>query len=99
MEVFGETRSLTQEEVALRFKMLRYKVYETEIGRIFGEFKKAGFEPILIKGWAAAQSYPQPFQREFTDIDLMFDPESFDEVLKFSEKIGGNFPVDLHRGA
>jgi len=33
-------------------------------------FENAGFKPILIKGWAAAQLYPQSSDRQFNDINL-----------------------------
>src|SRR5438105_730719 len=97
MEVF-DTKSLTQEEVSERLKILRYKVYESEIETIWRQFEKAGFEPILIKGWAASKLYAEPFRRPFTDIDLMIEPSRFDDAVKFSKSLRSNFPVDLHRG-
>jgi hypothetical protein len=98
MEVI-DPKTLTEKEVLERLQIIRYKVYENEIGTICTQFEKAGYAPILIKGWAAAQLYPEPFQRQFTDIDLMIEPGLYEDALKFAETIKKNFPVDLHRGA
>jgi hypothetical protein len=51
----------------------------------------------LFKGWAAAQSYPEPFERICGDIDLAVAPEHYartKQLLK-NKKV---FNVDLHCG-
>lgn len=101
MEVTAK-HSLPPDEAIRRYKILQYKVSELQIGKVWTEFEGAGFKPILIKGWAAAQLYPEPFERCFVDIDLMVPPACFEEAtefLKFSKKLEGNLGVDLHRGA
>lgn len=90
--------NLSQEEMLERMRMLRYKVHETELEGVWKELEDAGFEPILIKGWAAAQFYPQPYRREFSDIDIAVAPERFTEATMFLKNHAGGYPVDLHKG-
>lgn len=100
MESATETKTdLNEDEIVERFQILRHKVNELEIGKICRRFEEAGFQPILIKGWAAARLYPKPFEREFTDIDLIIAPERFEEAEKFSKEIQIRLPLDLHKGA
>jgi hypothetical protein len=98
MEGF-EVQSLTEEQREERFKILQYKVFELQIEKVWTEFEKAGFKPILIKGWAAAQLYPQPWSRHFVDIDLIVPPDLFAEAEKFLPSIKSNISIDLHKGA
>lgn len=91
--------NLSPEEAVERYKILQYKVSELEVEKIWRRFEEAGFKPILIKGWAAAQLYPEPFRRQFVDIDFLIPPDRFQEALKFSENYAGHLAVDLHRGA
>jgi Uncharacterised nucleotidyltransferase len=78
---------------------LYYKVWEHRLIEAWQHFENAGFKPILIKGWAAAQFYPEPSERQFVDIDLMFEPLEFPAAEEFIAKGGLNILVDLHRGA
>jgi hypothetical protein len=94
-----ETNNFSSQENAERMNILRYKVLETQIGKIWKQSTEAGFEPILIKGWAAAQFYPRPYERQFSDVDLIIAPEHFEEAAKFFNSLPSNIPVDLHRGA
>ena len=87
-----------QESVLLKFKLLTYKVQEYRLEKAWRRFEDAGFEPILIKGWAAAQVYPQPFERRFDDIDLIIEPRRYREAVEFlgeEDQTG----VDLHECA
>lgn len=93
------TENFSRTAIEDGFNIVHYKVKEQHLEKIWIRFEKAGFEPILIKGWAAAQVYPEPFQRQFTDIDLLIAPSRFDEALKFLETAKQEFPVDLHKGA
>ena len=92
--------NLSAEQMLERMQMLRYKVHERRIGEVWKDFTASGFEPILIKGWAAAQFYPQPYRREFGDIDLLIAPERYAAARIFLQNSGkSRQPVDLHRGA
>ncbi len=79
-------------------RLLHFKVLEHRLGEVWTRFKEVGFEPVLIKGWAAAQLYPKPFERQFTDVDLAFAPEDFGRAEAFLAVNSMPLPVDLHRG-
>ena len=90
---------MNDQENLLRLKHLNYKVHEHRIEKAWSRFEKAGFKPLLIKGWAAAQNYNEPFEREFNDIDLVLDPKDYKRALEFQENTrDGNTAIDLHRG-
>lgn len=38
-------------------------------------------DPILVKGWAAGQLYPEPGLRAYTDVDLLVRPEVYERVI------------------
>lgn len=39
-------------------------------------------DPILIKGWAAGQLYPEPGLRPYTDVDLLVRPEVYERIIQ-----------------
>lgn len=90
--------SLSPDEMLERMQMLRYKVHEKKIENTWTELLNAGFDPLLIKGWAAAQFYPQPYKREFSDIDIVIEPRRYEEVEKFLKANPNGYNIDLHRG-
>jgi hypothetical protein len=79
------------------WKLLQRQVQEQRIERVFDIFRRNNFEPILIKGWAAARNYPKPFERLSIDIDIAVSPDDYLECQKILQQqpIAG---VDLHRG-
>lgn len=79
------------------WKVLQKQVQEQRIEKLFIIFREQGFEPILIKGWAAAQNYPQPYQRLSADIDIAVNPTEYLPCQKIlgQQTIPG---VDLHCG-
>ena len=81
-----------------RIKILNYKVHENLIEEAWKRFESAGFKPLLIKGWAAAQYYDKPFERQFNDLDLAFEPEEFNRAVKFRQELPSKTAIDLHRG-
>ncbi|MGI8467816.1 MAG: nucleotidyltransferase family protein [Pyrinomonadaceae bacterium] len=93
------SNTFSPEEILERVRILRYKVHEKKIGEVWEDFTVAGFRPILIKGWAAAQFYPKPYRREFTDLDLLIAPEQFRDAKAFLKNSERSYPVDLHHGA
>lgn len=92
-------KKLDPDETDRRFSIIRHKVSEVRIEETWKRFTEAGFKMILIKGWAAAQLYPEPFRRNFVDIDLMCAPEVYKAAVEFAEQLKKDFPVDLHCGA
>ena len=61
---------------------------EGELQRILRRLRAAGLEPILVKGWSAAQLYPERGARPAGDIDLLFDPSELDAARAVLEKSG-----------
>ncbi len=80
------------------WKHLKLKIHEDRIEKAWERFENAGFKPVLIKGWAAAQYYTNPSDRQFGDLDLVFAPEEFDRAEKLAEEFVGELAIDLHRG-
>lgn len=81
------------------WKLIQYKLQEYKIAKVFELFRKNEIEPILIKGWAAAQFYPAKENRQFIDIDICIAPDEFErakELLPLCTDRG--LMVDLHRG-
>lgn len=82
-----------------RWQLLQLRVSEKRVVEAVDFLRRNNVEPILIKGWAAAQWYPKPHERGFTDIDLMLAPAEYDKNREMLENCPGSLPVDLHRGA
>jgi hypothetical protein len=82
-----------------RWKLLQVRLYETRISEAVSFFLQNDLEPILIKGWLAAQNYPQLYQRHFSDIDLIIEPSKFESAVTCLKKYKENYLIDLHNGA
>lgn len=82
-----------------RWNLLQRKTQQTKAVRATKLFRSAGIEPILIKGEAAAQFYPNDKIRISTDIDLAVADHDFENAdhLCRSEAAAG-LAIDLHRG-
>src|SRR5215213_7326991 len=82
----------------IRWYRLFLRKTEIEIARTFEDYRMLGVEPILIKGWAAAQNYPRNKPRFFGDIDLAVRAEDFDRCLERNRSNQlRTLGVDLHR--
>ena len=81
-----------------RVKLLNYKVHEHQIEKAWKRFENAGFKPLLIKGWAAAQYYDKPFERRFNDMDLAFAPDEFTRAVELAKELPDRTAIDLHCG-
>lgn len=66
----------------LRWYLLQKKVKEDRISRAFELFRAQEIEPILIKGWAAALSYPPGIPRHFTDTDLAVAAGDYEKAVR-----------------
>jgi hypothetical protein len=79
-----------------KFRIIIFKVYEKQIADVWKSLQSENLEIILIKGWAAAQNYPQPYLRDMSDIDIAVKPEQYQSTLNLlSDRIG---LIDLHKG-
>ncbi|HJQ71646.1 MAG TPA: nucleotidyltransferase family protein [Blastocatellia bacterium] len=83
---------------AYRLHTLQAAIHEREIKKVFALLRKAGIEPILIKGWAVAQLYPEKGLRPHDDIDLIVRPDQYEAARA---ALGGwrekRDRIDLHR--
>ena len=79
------------------WKVLQEKIQEQRIEEVFRALREEGYEPILIKGWAAARYYPDPSSRVSADTDIAVNPADYSgcEALLKRLSIGG---IDLHCG-
>ncbi len=66
-----------QFQQAYRLHTLQAAIHEREIKKLFTLLRQADIEPILIKGWAVAQLYPEKGLRPHDDIDLIVRPDQY----------------------
>ena len=87
--VFDGLRRLPQQCQPPRLLMLKWcnrvlqleednRRLDEEIANLYDLFRAHGLEPILLKGQAVAQDYPNPLHRQCGDIDLFTGPKSFE---------------------
>lgn len=50
------------------------------LGQAWKAFEKAGIHPVLLKGFALAQHYPQPHLRQWGDIDLYVGQKQYHDA-------------------
>jgi len=80
----------------IRWKLLKFKVLEEQIVKLFKVFRDNKIEPILLKGWAAGLYYPNHFERIFSDIDLAVSPDHYEKAVALVNEL--KLTVDLHKG-
>lgn len=81
-----------------RWRLLYTRKLEAEIVESFDLFRKAGVEPILIKGWAAARHYPAGVHRFYSDVDLAVSAADFEFArTMLLPGTRGRINVDVHR--
>lgn len=80
-----------------RWRHLYGKKLEIDVVDSFRFFQQHGVEPILIKGWVAAQNYPPDVRRHYDDVDLAVSKSDF-KIAKhlLSTEAGSRIGVDLH---
>lgn len=84
---------------AYRLHCLQAALHEREIKAVIPYLRSAGVEPVLVKGWAIARSYPEPALRPYGDLDICVRPEQFsaaESALRDPER--PSCLVDLHDG-
>ncbi|HEY3132686.1 MAG TPA: nucleotidyltransferase family protein [Acidobacteriota bacterium] len=81
-----------------RAQTLQSALDERQIERLFNLLRRAGVEPLLIKGWALARLYPESGLRPCGDVDLYVEADqlaSARAALNSSE--GKQYSADLHQ--
>lgn len=84
---------------AYRLQILQSAIHEEKIKRVFRLLRESSIEAILVKGWAAANLYPEKALRPYGDIDLCVRPSDFKAAttLLAGPEAKGCW-VDLHKG-
>jgi hypothetical protein len=81
-----------------KWAALQAKVHAARLGTAFREFRKAGIEPILIKGWAAMRHYPADHRRLVGDIDLAVSALDHAHAAETCRRLEiAKLNIDLHK--
>lgn len=70
---------------------------DQEIANLYTLFRMHGLEPILMKGQAVAQNYPDPLHRQCGDIDLYTGPAAFEWGNKLLRREATNEHEERHK--
>lgn len=93
----NDTDSAALLQQAYRLLALQAAIHEQKIEKVFRLLRAADVEPILIKGWAAAQLYPDNALRPYGDIDLVVLPGQHQRAVEvLSSPEANDCWVDLH---
>lgn len=101
-EIFEELEEVDKSKdkhIQENLKLLNLKVQELRLEKVWQQFTEDGFHPILIKGWATALNYPNPADRLYVDVDLVFDDEEFVRAQDYINQKTLVLAIDLHKGA
>jgi len=80
---------------AYRLQALQSVLHEEKILKVLRLLREARIEAILVKGWAAAQLYPDSALRPYGDIDLLVRPSQFKPAQQLLQHATDCW-VDLH---
>jgi hypothetical protein len=93
--VFVQDRENTDK---IRWNLLYRKTQELRVLHAFTLFREQEIEPILIKGLAAAQCYPESRSRASIDVDLAVSAKDFETANRISRsEAATGLAIDLHR--
>lgn len=93
-----ETASAEFLHQAYRLLALQSAIHEEKISKVFHLLRESSIEPMLLKGWAATQLYPDRALRPYGDIDLIVRPEHFQAAAKvLTQPSVKDCWVDLHK--
>jgi len=80
-----------------RLHRLEASVHIQRIKRVLEQFRRAGIEPVLVKGWNVARLYPEAGLRHYFDVDLCVAHDAYAESLKLVAGMEEDAPyIDLH---
>jgi hypothetical protein len=84
---------------AYRLNTLQTLIKDAKIQKIFPMLRSAGVEPILIKGWAVSNYYPEGGLRPYGDFDLCVRPSQHGAATSALANIDrSQYNIDLHQG-
>jgi len=82
---------------AYRLHRLEGSLHISRLKRVVEQFRAAGIEPVLVKGWSIARLYPEPGLRHYFDVDLCVAHDAYAEGLSLVASLGEDSSyVDLH---
>jgi hypothetical protein len=80
-----------------RLHRLEASVHAARLKQVLRQFRGAGIEPVLVKGWNVARLYPEPGLRHYFDIDLCVGHECYAEARALVAGLGEEgLCIDLH---
>jgi hypothetical protein len=80
-----------------RIHRLEASVHLARLKRVLEQFREAGIEPVLVKGWNVARLYPEPGLRHYFDADLCVSHACYTEAKSRVASLGPEgLYVDLH---
>ena len=92
--VTAERQDITDD---VRWSLLNRRTQEVRALDAFARFRRAGIEPVLIKGLAAARFYPDSKPRMSVDMDLAVAERDFDGAMEIARAAGPDgLAIDLH---
>ncbi|MFN0277753.1 MAG: nucleotidyltransferase family protein [Pyrinomonadaceae bacterium] len=94
------TETIQESKITDDFKwnLLQKKMQEVQVLRVFSAFRAKNIDPILIKGLAAAQYYPEPGSRLSSDFDVAVPADDFEAATAVAVSPSANgIAVDVHR--
>lgn len=81
----------------IRWNILQKRTCEVRALQAFRLFNRNGIDPVLVKGLAAALSYPDSVTRSSVDIDLAVSGEHFSSALRLARSDAAQgLGIDLH---
>ena len=80
-----------------RIHRLEASLHVDRVKRVLQQFREAGIEPVLVKGWNVARLYPEPGLRHYFDVDLCVSHDCYAEANRLVAGLGQEgLYVDLH---
>lgn len=80
-----------------RMHRLEASVHLGRLKLVLQQFREAGIEPVLVKGWNVARLYPEPGLRHYFDVDLCVRQDCYGQAKRLVASLGEEgLYVDLH---
>jgi len=87
----------TQLHQSYRMHRLEASLHVGRLKRVLQEFREAGIEPVLVKGWNVARLYRETGLRHYFDVDLCVRQDCYAQAKRLVASLGAEgLYVDLH---